>query len=167
MAKQGQGEGGQRVILVVWRCPDGCAQAAGIHVMGVGEVAHHEESPLGGAEVSLQVHSSRRHPSYGRMGGSITWGSPVWAWQGAGGPGEGGRSFSGQGNVDSWEVRCKVDPSRAGPGSSNVREQREGEGNVLLAGSTGQLQWRKVAQGQVHKTPRLVFISSFRTIVRN
>ena len=53
MAKQGQGEGGQRaVILVVRRCPDGCAQAAGTHVMGVGEVAHHEESPLSGAEVS-------------------------------------------------------------------------------------------------------------------
>ena len=44
-----------------------------------------------------------------------------------------------------------------------MREQREGEGNVLLAGSTGQLQWRKVAQGQVHKMPRLVFISSCRT----
>ena len=43
MVKQGQGEGGQRVILVVWRCPDGCAQAAGTHVMGVGEVGHHEE----------------------------------------------------------------------------------------------------------------------------
>ena len=42
----------------------------------------------------------------------------------------------------------------------------EGEGNVLLAGSTGQLQWRKVAQGQVHKMPRLVFISSCRTIER-
>ena len=81
-------------------------------------------------------------------------------------PGKGGRSSSGQGNVDSWEVRCKADPSRAGPGSSNVKEQREGEGNVLLAGSTGQLQWRKVAQGQVHKMPRLVFISSCRTIVR-
>ena len=131
--------------------------------MGVGEVAHHEESPLSGAEVSLQVHPSRRDPSYGRMGGSITWGSPVWAWQAPGGPGEGGRCSSGHGNVDSWEVRCKADPPRAGPGSSSVREQREGEGNVLLAGSTGQLQWRKVAQGQVHKMPRLVFISSCRT----
>ena len=145
-----RGRGSRGVILVVWRCPDGCAQAAGIHIMGV-----------------VQVHQSRRYPSYGHMGGSITWGSPVWAWQGPGGPGEGGRSSSGQGNVDSWEVRCKADPSRAGPGSSNVREQREGEGNVLLAGSTGQLQWRKVAQGQVHKMPHLVFISSFRTIVRN
>ena len=46
MVKQGQEEGGHRVILAVWRCPDGCAQAAGIHVMGAGEVAHHEESPL-------------------------------------------------------------------------------------------------------------------------
>ena len=73
--------GSRGVILVVWRCPDGCAQAAGIHVMGVEEVAHHEENPLSGAEVSLQVHPSRRHPSYGRMGGSITRGSPVWAWQ--------------------------------------------------------------------------------------
>ena len=51
-ASRDRGRGGQRVILVVWRCPDGCAQAAGIHVMGVGEVAHHEESPLSGAEVS-------------------------------------------------------------------------------------------------------------------
>ena len=42
-------------------------------------------------------------------------------------PGKGGRCSSGQGNVDSWEVRCKADPSRAGPGSSSVREQREGE----------------------------------------
>ena len=128
-----RGRGSRGVILVVWRCPDGCAQAAGIHVMGVGEVAHHEESPLSGAEVSLQVHPSRRHLSYGRMGDSITWGSPVWAWQGPGGPGEGGRSSSGQGNVDSWEVRCKVDPSRAGPESSNVREQREGEGKCAVS----------------------------------
>ena len=28
---------------MVWRCPDGCAQAAGTHVRGVGEVAHHKE----------------------------------------------------------------------------------------------------------------------------
>ena len=60
-----------------------------------------------------------------------------------------------------------MDPSRAGPGSSNMREQREGGGNALLAGSTGQFQGRKVAQGQVHKMPHLVFISSFRIIVRN
>ena len=64
-------------------------------------------------------------------------------------------------------VRCKVDPPRAGPGSSNVREQREGEGKVLLAGSTGQFRSRKTAKGQVHKMPHLMFISSFRTIVRN
>ena len=146
-----RGRGSRGVILVVRRCLDGGAPASGIHVMGVGEVAHHEESPLSGAEVSVQVHPSRRHPSYGRMGGSITWGSPVWAWQAPDGPGEGGRCPSGQGNVDSWEVRCKADPSRAGPGSSSVREQREGEGNVLLAGSTGQLRRRKAAQGQVHK----------------
>ena len=75
-------------------------------------------------------------------------------------------SSSGQGDVDSWEVRRKADPSRAGPGSSNVEEQREGEGNVLLAGSTGQFRRRKAAQGQVHKMPHLTFISSFRTIVR-
>ena len=82
-------------------------------------------------------------------------------------PGKGGRCSSGQGNVDSWEVRCKVDRSRAGPGSSNVREQREGEGNVMLAGSTGQFRRRKAAQGQVHKMPHLTLISSFRTIVGN
>ena len=76
-------------------------------------------------------------------------------------------SSSRHGNVDSWGVRCKVDPSRARPGSSNVREQREGEGKVLLAGSTGQFRRRKTAQGQVHKMPHLMFISSFRTIVRN
>ena len=51
MAKQGQGEGGQRVILVVWRCPNGCAQAAGTHDMGVGEVVYHDDSPLSGASV--------------------------------------------------------------------------------------------------------------------
>ena len=94
-------------------------------------------------------------------------GQPSMGWQAPDGPGEGGRCSSGQGNVGSWEVRCKVDPSRAGPGSSIVREQREGEGNVLLAGSTGQLRRRKAAQGQVHKMPHLTFISSFRTIVRN
>ena len=38
--------GSRGVILVVWRCPDGCAQAAGIHVMGVGEAAHHERAHL-------------------------------------------------------------------------------------------------------------------------
>ena len=53
MGKQGQGEGGQRGYLSgVERCPDGCAQVAGTHVMGVGEVAHHGESPRNVAEVS-------------------------------------------------------------------------------------------------------------------
>ena len=36
-----------------------------------------------------------------------------------------------------------MDPSRAGPGSSNMEEQGEEEGNVLLAGSTGQFRVRK------------------------
>jgi hypothetical protein len=41
------GGGGSRgVILAVWRSPDGCAQAAGIHVMVVGEAAHHERAHL-------------------------------------------------------------------------------------------------------------------------
>ena len=62
--------------------------------------------------------------------------------------------------------KMQVDPPRAGPGSSNVREQREGEGKVLLAGSTGQFRRRKTAQGQVHKMPHLMFISSFRAIVK-
>ena len=31
---------------MVWRSPDGCARAAGIHVMGVGEAAHHERAHL-------------------------------------------------------------------------------------------------------------------------
>ena len=38
---------------------------------------------------------------------------------------------------------------------------------MLLEGSTGQFQGRKVAQVQVHKMPHLAFISSFRIIVRN
>ena len=54
MGKQGQGRGGGAEGLSSWcgRCPDGCAQAAGTHVMGVGEVAHHEKSPLSSVEVS-------------------------------------------------------------------------------------------------------------------
>ena len=85
MVKQGQGEGGQRVILVVWRCPDGCAQAAGIHVMGAGEVAHHKESPLSGVEVPC---SSRAigFQVLGRRGGCVS----VWTWQAPGGPRESG-----------------------------------------------------------------------------
>ena len=41
MTKQGQGEGGQRGYLISVEMPDGFTQAAGTHVMGVGEVAHH------------------------------------------------------------------------------------------------------------------------------
>ena len=53
MGKQEQGEGGAEG-LSQWcgRCPDSCAQVAGTHVMGVGEVAHHGESPRNVAEVS-------------------------------------------------------------------------------------------------------------------
>ena len=167
MAKQGQWEGEQRGYLSGVEMSRRWRPSRGHPCYGCGESSTSEESPLSSSEVSVQAHPSRGHPSCGRTGGSITWGIPVWAWQAPGGPGEGGRSSKGHGNVGSWEVRCKMDPSRAGPGSSNVREQREGEGNVLLAGSTGQLQWRKVAQGQVHKMPRLVFILSCRTIVRN
>ena len=46
MAKQAQGEGEQRgVILAVWIRPDGCAQAAGIHVMGLGEGSTSRREP--------------------------------------------------------------------------------------------------------------------------
>ena len=100
---------------MVWRCPDGGAQAAGIHVMGVGKVAHHEESPLSGVEVSVQVHPSRRHSSCGRTGGSITWGIPVWAWQAPGGPGEkaadapAGRVMLTVGKLDARRIHHTLD----------------------------------------------------------
>ena len=68
-----RGRGSRGVILVVWRCPDGCAQAAGIHVMGVGEVAHHERaylaarrSPYGCAQAAgIQVMGAGEAASHG------------------------------------------------------------------------------------------------------
>ena len=35
------------MIVVEWRFPDGCARAARIRVMGVGEAAHHERAHCG------------------------------------------------------------------------------------------------------------------------
>ena len=80
--------GSSGVILVVWTCPDGCAQAAGIHVMGVGEAAHHERahlaarrSPYGCAQAAgIQIMGAGEAASHED--------SPVWAWQGPGGLGE-------------------------------------------------------------------------------
>ena len=71
--------------------------------MGVGEVAHHEESPLGGAEISLQVHPSLRHPCRGREGGSISREEPTagvsrpeWISEKA------CETPAGRGDVESW-----------------------------------------------------------------
>ena len=63
--------------------------------------------------------------------------------------------------------KMQVDPTRAGPEAVTWGSIGRGEGKVLLAGSTGQFRRRKTAQGQVHKMPHLMFISSFRAIVRN
>jgi hypothetical protein len=41
MASGDGGKGAVRVILLVCRAPGSCARAAGIHVMGVWEAAHH------------------------------------------------------------------------------------------------------------------------------
>ena len=60
-----------------------------------------------------------------------------------------------------------MDSSRAGPGSSNMDETGGGGGKCAVKRFDRAVPQEKAAQGQVHKMPHLVFISSFRTIIRN